>query len=266
MKIILILILIITCPYVIASSSFVDLDQAEPAERRRVLQELIPTHPLMVQHLYQIIKDTSEILTYFDIDYWACFGTLLGAVRHEPGGLIPWDDDGDLALDKKDEEKLNQPAVKEMFSKLGYNLFSDEGLEEDFVGYKVYQKSKVDLGDRKVWIFLDLFLFEREGDKYVLSRPSGRARWPKSWFTVEEVQTKRDYQFGGITLRGPADPSLSCMREYGVEWNTLALYYFTHIGGTAITKYKWQLTSTEDRAPSLPREPLEDRVAKLLAL
>ncbi len=64
-----------------------------------------------------------KICNKYDIDYWLGFGTLLGAVRH--GGFIPWDDDIDLVLLRKDYRKLIEVLPNEMIK---YGLTEDCGL------------------------------------------------------------------------------------------------------------------------------------------
>lgn len=53
-----------------------------------------------------------EICRRHDIPYWIEGGTLLGAVRHE--GFIPWDDDLDIALMKKDYVRLLKCLKEEL--------------------------------------------------------------------------------------------------------------------------------------------------------
>ena len=52
----------------------------------------------------ELLKVIDKVAKENNIDYWIDGGTLLGAVRH--GGFIPWDDDVDVCLLKKDYDKL----------------------------------------------------------------------------------------------------------------------------------------------------------------
>ena len=52
----------------------------------------------------EILKDFNDLCDKYDIDYFGCGGTAIGAVRH--GGFIPWDDDIDVGLLRKDYEKF----------------------------------------------------------------------------------------------------------------------------------------------------------------
>ena len=56
--------------------------------------------------LLQMVKDIDAICRKYDITYWGCFGTAIGAMRHN--GFIPWDDDVDLGVMLSDYEKLKK--------------------------------------------------------------------------------------------------------------------------------------------------------------
>lgn len=55
-------------------------------------------------HLYCILKNVTDVLERYQIEYFIFFGTLLGGVRHQ--GLIPWDTDIDIVINYKDIEKI----------------------------------------------------------------------------------------------------------------------------------------------------------------
>ena len=58
-------------------------------ERRKIVQKISR----------EILNDVIVFCEKHEIEYFMMFGTLLGAVRH--GGMIPWDDDIDIAMTRK---------------------------------------------------------------------------------------------------------------------------------------------------------------------
>ena len=52
----------------------------------------------------ELLDFVVNVCNKYELDYWLDFGVLLGAVRHE--GFIPWDDDVDLGMIRKDYDKF----------------------------------------------------------------------------------------------------------------------------------------------------------------
>lgn len=78
-----------------------------------------------------VMKMIHEVCVKENITYYLIAGCLLGAVRH--GGFIPWDDDIDIGMPRKDYEKF-----KEVF----YNHFSNEDyFLQDWTTDKYYSHS-----------------------------------------------------------------------------------------------------------------------------
>lgn len=59
-----------------------------------------------------VIHEVDKICQKHNITYYTEWGTMLGAVRH--GGFIPWDDDFDIMMLRKDYERFLQVAAAEL--------------------------------------------------------------------------------------------------------------------------------------------------------
>ncbi len=78
----------------------------------------------------ELLSDIAAVCKKYGLQYYAYWGTLLGAVRHN--GFVPWDDDMDLAMKRKDYNTLMKVLPKELpdtyrvfnsLSEAGHDLF-----------------------------------------------------------------------------------------------------------------------------------------------
>lgn len=60
----------------------------------------------------EILKEVDAICARHNIEYFADWGTLLGAIRH--GGFIPWDDDLDIGMKRMDYERFMKVVASEL--------------------------------------------------------------------------------------------------------------------------------------------------------
>lgn len=250
----LVMCLLLACPISYAANNYEDLDLLECKEKEKI-KENLKCDPKLAIALYQIAKDASEVLDHYKIPYSAGFGTLLGAIRHH--GIIPHDDDLDFIITKEDIPKLL--TTKDDFKKLGYTLFSDmqEG-HENIVGYKLYSEKPITLTNGKSFKpFLDLFVFKKKGDKYIVYPKKGRKMFPKAAFTEDEFNSLKEYNFGEFKLKGFSNPKLFLTRFYGENWDKQIVVSHNHRGATN-KKYKWT-KKENDLAPAQPIKPLRER-------
>ena len=56
--------------------------------------------------LLVLLKEFHSFCVEHEIKYSLSYGSLLGAIRHQ--GFIPWDDDLDVFVDRKNADLLNQ--------------------------------------------------------------------------------------------------------------------------------------------------------------
>lgn len=185
-----------------------------------------------------ILKKVIEICEKIDVQYWAIFGTLLGAVRHN--GFIPWDDDLDIAMKSDDYDKFISyfesnrdefyPLVIHNKSAIGncfYNItrICDERYILEFDEYN-YQSG----------IFIDLYPFEGMGREDMI--PFWQKRFKKMLRYKKNINmncSKSIFYGNGILHKLLNLPGLAYAKIKGSRyfWEKLDSY----------PKFKWESSS-----------------------
>ena len=104
--------------------------------------------------LLKILKLWNEFTKECGIEYWACGGTLLGAVRHS--GFIPWDNDIDVCIMLSDFKKVKKnlnghPILKYYECECGLRIYikNDKNNHRD---------NDNDNDDSETFPFMDIFI------------------------------------------------------------------------------------------------------------
>ena len=117
---------------------------------------------------------------HYQITYYAAFGTILGAVRHR--GFIPWDDDIDVVVPRKDYEKIEKYAPKYFKEPYFFQTErTDPGFSRYFARLRNSSTTAIAAGDmyshlktnQGIWI--DIFPMDNIPDD-----SAERQRWIKS--------------------------------------------------------------------------------------
>ena len=116
---------------------------------------------LYKEKLVETLKAFDEFCTVNGLNYYACSGTAIGAVRHK--GFIPWDDDIDVYMLRSDYDKLI-----EMRSKLSGNHFrivelGDEGYNYSFAKFYDTNTTLVEVEEYPtccIGVYVDIFALD----------------------------------------------------------------------------------------------------------
>lgn len=88
----------------------------------------------------QVLEEIDKICKKYKIPYFADWGTLLGVVRH--GGFIPWDDDLDITMKRKDYERFMAVAEKELPEGFSVVTYANQPNFRNFLG-RIVAKERI---------------------------------------------------------------------------------------------------------------------------
>lgn len=114
--------------------------------------------------MIEILKYIEEICEKNNLQYFVVAGTLLGAVRHK--GFIPWDDDIDIIMTKKDHLKLIEAIKNDNNNRFG---ILDKSIDPNYpleLSKVIMKDTLCELNDElksvqaKSEVFVDVFTLE----------------------------------------------------------------------------------------------------------
>jgi|SRR6185503_9659057 len=202
--------------------------------------------PQVSTQFYHMLKQVDFLLKNKEVTYWLTAGSLLGAVRHQ--GMIPWDDDIDLAFFEKDIGTII--SLRSDIKKMGYEIF----VNRDYL--KIYlidgQSISKEEGGVYPWKypFIDLFPMKQYGDKVIYASERLCNGFANEWFNFTDVSSLVLIAFGSLQVPIPNNASEYLERVYGQDVWDVAYADYNHAEEKRIQKTKVRLI-TKECAPDL---------------
>ena len=132
----------------------------------------------------EIVKEVKRVCEKNHINYFLDAGTLLGAIRHE--GFIPWDDDLDIGMLRKDYEKFVKIAQKELGEEyVLQDLATEENCINPFAKVRkrntlYVEQANLKSSIKEQGVYIDVFPYDMV--------PSDRGEWNRNRKKMINVQ------------------------------------------------------------------------------
>ena len=162
-----------------------------------------------------MLREFVRICTKHNINkWWACGGTLIGAVRHQ--GWIPWDGDIDVSMMEEDYTKFKKIVQAELPDSMWFqsretdkNYTSISGMSKIRDLHSCYPKS----GEQShSGLQIDIFIYKREGDSVVpvFLRNDDIKKYPANLMLPAGTRL-----FEGIKVNVPKNVDAYCKDNFG---------------------------------------------------
>jgi lipopolysaccharide cholinephosphotransferase len=176
-----------------------------------------PFNSVWIKENYDKVKNllinTQICFEKLNIQFLPMYGTLLGLVRHK--GLIPWDDDMDISIDKKYFDVIMKNK----------NLFGEYGLDVYLWKYnnrmsfiKIFYKNEKKIRTHPwSWPFIDVFGYYEKDNKFYVENNEGN----DYKLNKEDVFPFKTNLFENIPMNMPNNVDNVLNTLYGNDWENV---------------------------------------------
>ena len=121
----------------------------------------------------KLLRTIDKICRENHIMYFLSGGTMLGAIRHK--GLIPWDDDIDIAMLREDFEKFKKIIKDKLPEKYKYQSFENKDgyhyfFDKITINNTYFSTKYSDDFDMQKGISMDIFVFDKTSDNKFMQK------------------------------------------------------------------------------------------------
>ncbi|MDP5199625.1 phosphorylcholine transferase LicD [Flavobacterium sp. DG2-3] len=222
--------------------------------------------------ILEIAKEFDSICHKHNVTYWLMSGTLLGARRH--GGFIPWDDDFDVGVEKKDYQRLLNCLEKELPE--NYKLQTrktDSNYKHCFakirdLNSEIEENCTIEFGYKFNGLFIDIFPFEQicinEKIKKPLDCRYSELKYKFKKGILWQLISKLVYYISSLVVFGLRFIGLFIVNRFSHAYGTG--FYAPHKLATCFPVRKIKFEDFEFNAPNDVDQYLIDEYGDFMAL